>query len=109
MAKAANQAQCAVWGDAYPSAHLLPAAGDDELPLCPVFAFDGDVHVTAGHVTAYLTYQIDQLAATDLAMPAGWAGPVALLGCTAPTGFDDRLTKLWRQAGTFLLPADYWS
>jgi len=109
VAKAANQARCAVCGDAYPRAHLLAAAGDEELPLCPVCAFDGDVHVADGHVTAYLTYQIDQLAATDLTMSAGWAGPVALLACAAPTGFDDRLRDLWRQAGTFLLPADYWS
>jgi len=109
VAKATNQARCAVCGDAYPRAHLLAAAGDEALPLCPVCAFDGDVLVAIGHVTAYLTYQIDQLAATDLAMPAGWAGPVALLACAAPTGFEDRLRDLWRHAGTFLLPADYWS
>jgi hypothetical protein len=63
-----------LWGrlSAHPPAG--PAAGEEELPLCPVCAFDGDVVVTGAHATAYLTYQIDQLAATDLATPAGWAG-----------------------------------
>ncbi|MBM0277014.1 hypothetical protein [Micromonospora tarensis] len=109
MAMATNRARCVVCDDAYPQAHLLAAAGDEELLLCPVCAFDGDVLVTSGHATAYLTYQIDQLTATDLATPAGWAGVVALLACAAPPGFDDWLHEQWRHAGTFLSPADYWS
>jgi hypothetical protein len=109
VAKAVNRARCAVCGDAYPRAHLMAAAGKEELPLCPVCAFDGDVFVTGAHASAYLTYQVDQLAAVDLAMPAGWAGPAALLACAAPAGFGDRLHELWRDAGTFLIPADHWS
>jgi hypothetical protein len=106
--QAANQADCAVCGDSYPRSHLMAAAGKDELPLCPVCAFDGDVFVTGDMASAYLTYQIDDLATTDLAMPAGWAGPAALLAYAAPAGFGDSLESQWRQAGTLLLPAEHW-
>jgi hypothetical protein len=109
IAQAANGAGCAVCGDAYPRTHLLAATGEEELPRCPVCAFDGDVFVTGAHATAYLTYQIDQLAATDLATPAGWAGPTALLGCAAPDGFGDRLHAMWRESGTLLIPSEQWS
>jgi hypothetical protein len=71
IAQAVNGAACSVCGDAHPRTHLLAATGKEELPLCPVYAFDGDVFVTGAHASAYLTYQIDQLAATDLATPAG--------------------------------------
>jgi hypothetical protein len=106
--QAVNQAACTVCGDAYPRTHLLAAAGKAELPLCPVCAFDGDVFVTGDMASAYLTYQIDDLATTDLVMPAGWAGPAALLACAAPAGFGDRLESLWRRAGMLLLPAEHW-
>lgn len=106
--RATSRAACTVCGDAYPAAHLLAAAGGEELPLCPACAFDGDVFVTSGLATAYLTYQFDELATADLAMPAGWAGPAALLACAAPAGFRDRLERWWRQAGTLLLPAEHW-
>ena len=109
VAQAVNRARCAVCGDAYPRPHLLAAAGKEELPLCPACAFDGDVFVTANHASAFFTYQFEQLAATDLAMPAGWAGPAALLACAAPAGFGRRLHDLWREAGTFLSPSEQWS
>ncbi|MDQ7909092.1 hypothetical protein RB614_31675 [Phytohabitans sp. ZYX-F-186] len=109
LARAVNRAACSVCGDAYPYGHLLAAAGTEELPLCPVYAFDGDVFVTGSHASAYLAYQLDQLAATDLAIPAGWAGPAALLACAAPAGFGDRLHERWREAGTFLIPSQDWS
>lgn len=109
VARTAGREPCAVCADVYLAGHLLAAAGEDEVPLCPACAFDGDVFVTAGHASAYLTYQLDQLAATDLAMPAGWAGPAALLACAAPADFGDRLHELWREAGTFVIPSDHWS
>jgi hypothetical protein len=67
------------------------------------------VFVTGAHASAYLAYQIDQLTATDLAIPAGWAGPAALLACAAPAGFGDRLHEAWRKAGTFFIPSEQWS
>lgn len=109
VAQARNDARCTVCGDSYPAAHLLAAAGDERLPLCPVCAFDGDVFVTGNQATAYLAYQIDQLEATDLAMPAGWAGPTALLGYAAADGFADRLQTAWREAGTFFVPSPQWA
>jgi len=109
VAQAGNRARCSVCGDAYPRAHLLAATGKDELALCPACAFDGDVFLTAYHASAYLAYQLEQLAATDLAVLAGWAGPAALLACAAPAGFGDRLHELWRGAGTFLAPSEQWS
>jgi hypothetical protein len=50
IAQAVNGAQCAVCRDDYPRTHLLAATSEEELPLCPVCAFDGDVFVTGVHV-----------------------------------------------------------
>jgi hypothetical protein len=84
VARTVNDAECAVCGDAYPSAHLLAAAGDDGLRVCPACAFDGDIFLNGDHATAYLAYQIDRLPDSDLATPAGWAGPAALLAASHP-------------------------
>jgi hypothetical protein len=79
LARAADRSCCAVCADRHPRGHLLAAAGTDDLPACPACAFDGDVLVTGGQTGAYLACQLDQLTATDLAAPAGWAAPTALL------------------------------
>ncbi len=109
VARAVNDAGCAVCGDAYPSAHLLAAAGDDRLRVCPAWAFDGDIFVTGEDATGYVAYQIDRLPDSDLSTPAGWAGPAALLACAAPGGLGERLHQQWRDAGTVYLPSQSWS
>jgi hypothetical protein len=109
VAELADHRACAICGDLYPAEHLLAAAGSDRLLLCPACAFDGDVFQTVGHASALLAYQLDRLVAEDLAIPAGWAGPAALLACAAAPGFGARLHKVWRQAGTLFDPADRWS
>jgi hypothetical protein len=109
LAGLTGRTPCAVCADLYPAAHLLSAAGTDKLPLYPACAFDGDVFATAGHASAYLAYQLDTLAAGHLAIPAGWAGPAALLACAAAPGFGDRLHQAWREAGTLFIPAGHWS
>jgi len=109
LARAVNDTECAVCGDAHPRAHLLAAAGDDRLRVCPACAFDGDIFVTGEHAAAYLAYQIDRLPDSDLATPAGWSGPAALLACAAGDGFGERLHQQWRDAGVPDIPSRSWS
>jgi hypothetical protein len=97
-----------VCGDRHPQAHLA-AAGDDRLRVCPACAFDGDIFLTGSQATAYLAYQIDRLADSDLSVPAGWAGPAALLACAAPDGFGEQLEQQWRDAGALFVPSPFWS
>jgi len=109
VARAVNDAACAVCGVPTRWPHLLAAAGDDRLRVCPACAFDGDIFVSGDHATAYLAYQIDRLPDSDLSTPAGWAGPAALLACAAGDGFGQRLHQQWRDAGTVYLPSQSWS
>lgn len=110
LGQLADVTPCGVCEDLYPAGHLLAiAAGRAEVPLCPACAFDGDVFDIDDYAAASLAYQIDRLASEDLAMPAGWTGPAALLACPAPAGFGDQLERWWREAGTLFVPADYWS
>jgi len=79
--------------------------GKTEFPLCPACVFDGDVFDSDDDSTAMLTYQFQRLVSEDLAMPAGWAGPIALLACTAPDGFAEQLEQWWDEF-TFFGPLD---
>jgi hypothetical protein len=109
LAAAASSASCAICSDAYPEPHLLASAGQRSGPVCPACAFDGDLYAASDDASEYLAYQIDRLTFEDLAAPAGWAGPAALLACTARTGFGDRLERAWRGAGDLNVPARSWS
>ncbi|MGW1362937.1 hypothetical protein ACWCQP_36715 [Streptomyces chartreusis] len=83
-----TDAQCALCGDRYPAAHLLPATDRDHLALCPFCVFDGDVLSVHPWRLAHL---IDDLTDQDVAAPAGWSAVTALLACAAGPDFRERL------------------
>ncbi|GAA2627298.1 hypothetical protein GCM10010411_75500 [Actinomadura fulvescens] len=97
----ADQA-CVICADRYPSGHLLQPRTSPELRTCPACVFDCDV--IGPPSTLVLVYQLDQLEIEDLAIPAGWAGPVALLACLAAPGLVARAEALVREDGRIALP-----
>ncbi|MCX4783891.1 hypothetical protein [Streptomyces sp. NBC_01264] len=102
VSKLINSATCALCGDSYPSAHLLPPTESDRLLVCPFCVFDGDI--LGGHPLR-LAYAIDAMTDNDLAAPAGWSAVTALLACAGGPALEERL----KGAGGFRWPLPHWS
>ncbi|MFE5974310.1 hypothetical protein ACFQ64_19375 [Streptomyces sp. NPDC056460] len=101
-AKLVNDSACALCGDRYPAAHLLPATDSDRLLLCPWCVFDGDildVHPLR------LAFAIDELTSEDMAAPAGWSAVAALLACAGGGALGDRMNE----ASSFSVALPHWN
>lgn len=97
--------ECGICGDPYPASGLFESTAT-RVSVCPCCAFDGDL---LGPDPAQLAFHIDRAGSDNLAVPAGWAGPQALLCCLGGPDLSEWLAAEWRKRGTVYRPLEYWS
>ena len=104
-ADTAANTECGICGDCYPESALFEPA-TAPISVCPACAFDGDLFDPR---PAHLAFQIDRTSTTNLAIPAGWAGAQALLGCLGGSDFNRWLTAQWQASATIFRPLECWN
>ena len=104
LAATANDTACGICGDHYPAAGLFEPT-ESRVAVCPCCAFDGDL---VDPHPAQLAYSLTHGGDRSLVLPAGWAGPQALVSCLAGPELPHQLCDAWRASGIVSPPGAEW-